>query len=315
MASWTVSDIPEQTGKIAVVTGANSGIGFHTALELARKGARVILACRNETRGASALSRIRTEIPSARLDLALLDLADLDSIERFADAVVGAEPALDVLVNNAAVMALPRRQTTVQGFEMQFGTNHLGHFAITGRLLPALLARPGARVVTVSSINHRMARSVGFDDLQSERAYAPWTAYNRSKLANVLFFTELDRRFRRGGLGAISLGAHPGYSATNLQFAGPRAGGTTVFARLLAVVTRLVAQSGAQGALPSLYAATALGATGGAYYGPTRLSELRGPPGPANIAKPGRDEEAAQRLWEISADLTRVRYELLRNSS
>jgi len=311
MASWTAADIPDQTGKTAVVTGANSGIGFQTARELARRGAHVLLACRNETRGESALDRIRTDIPSAQVQLALLNLADLDSVQKFADGFVESGRALDLLVNNAGVMAIPRRRTTAQGFEMQFGTNHLGHFALTGRLLPALLARPGARVVTVSSWNHRLARSVGFDDLQSERAYWPWTAYNRSKLANVLFFLELDRRFRRSGRSAVSIGAHPGYSATNLQFSGPREGGTTVSARILGLLTRLVAQSDAQGALPSLYAATAPDVTGGGYYGPSHFRETRGYPMPAHIAKQGREEEAARRLWEISADLTHVRYELL----
>jgi NAD(P)-dependent dehydrogenase (short-subunit alcohol dehydrogenase family) len=311
MASWTVADIPDQTGKTAVVTGANSGIGFHTARELARRGAHVILACRNEARGDNAVNRIRSEIPPAQAELALLDLSDLDSVQKFADGFVESARALDLLVNNAGVMAIPRRQTTAQGFEMQFGTNHLGHFALTGRLLPGLLARPGARVVTVSSYNHRLARNVGFDDLQSERAYTPWTAYNRSKLANVLFFLELDRRLRRSGQRAVSIGAHPGYSATNLQFSGPREGGTTVSARLLGVLTRLVAQSDSQGALPSLYAATAPDVTGGGYYGPSRFRETRGHPKPAQIAKQGRDEEAARRLWETSAELTHVRYELL----
>jgi len=314
MASWTAADIPDQSGKRALITGANSGIGFHTARELARRGAHVTLACRNQARGDNALQRIRSELPSAQVELALLDLADLDSVQKVADRLLEQGRGIDVLVNNAGVMALPRRQTTAQGFEMQMGTNHLGHFALTGRLLPALLARPAARVVTLSSFGHRAARNVGLDDLQSERAYSPWSTYNRSKLANVLFFLELDRRLRGGGRTAISIGAHPGYAATNLQYSGPRAGGTTISARLLGALTRLAAQPEAQGALPPLYAATAPGVTGGGYYGPARLGETRGDPKPAHIAKQGRDEEAARQLWEISAELTHVHYELLATS-
>jgi NAD(P)-dependent dehydrogenase (short-subunit alcohol dehydrogenase family) len=311
MTSWTVADIPDQSGKTAFVTGANSGIGYHTALMLARRGAHVTLACRNEARGQTALERIQAQTSSAHVDLALLDLADLDSVAKCADAYVERGNGLDILLNNAGVMALPRRHTTSQGFELQIGTNHLGHFALTGRLLPALLARPAARVVTVSSFGHRAARTMGLDDLQSERAYNSWAAYNRSKLANVLFFLELDRRLRRSGLTAVSVGAHPGFAATNLQFSGPRAGGTSMSARLLGLLTRLTAQPEQMGALPPLYAATAPDVIGGGYYGPSRLGETRGAPKPAHIARQGRDEETARRLWEISAELTHVRYEIL----
>jgi NAD(P)-dependent dehydrogenase (short-subunit alcohol dehydrogenase family) len=311
MTSWTPAEIPDQAGKTALITGANSGVGYHTTLELARRGAHVTLACRSQARGEDALQRIRSELPLAEVELASLDLADLDSVQKLADGFLGQGRALDILVNNAGVMAIPRRQTTAQGFEMQMGVNHLGHFGLTGRLLPALLARPAARIVTVSSFNHRLARNVGLDDLQSERAYAPWSTYNRSKLANVLFFLELDRRLRRNGQTAVSVGAHPGYAATNLQRSGPQTGGPTLSSRLLAALTPLLAQSEEQGAWPSLYAATAAGVTGGGYYGPDRLGETRGHPRPAHIAKQGRDEDAARRLWEISAELTHVSYEAL----
>jgi NAD(P)-dependent dehydrogenase (short-subunit alcohol dehydrogenase family) len=313
MTSWTVADIPDQSGKTVLVTGANSGIGYHTALELARRGAHVTLACRDEARGETALKRIQAQLSSDHADLALLDLADLDSVQKCAEAYLARGNGLDILVNNAGVMALPRRHTTRQGFELQIGTNHLGHFALTGRLLPALLARPAARVVTVSSSLHHAARIVGLNDLQSERAYTPWMAYNRSKLANVLFFLELDRRLRRTGRTAFSVGAHPGFAATNLQYSGPRAGGTTISARLLGMLTRMTAKPAQRGALPLLYAATAPSVIGGGYYGPSRLGETRGYPKPAHIAKQGRDEEPARRLWEISAELTHVRYEILAN--
>ncbi len=220
-ARWAATGIPGQYGRTALVTGANSGIGYYQALELARHGAHVLLGCRDASRGAAARSAIVVEVAAARVEVAALDLADLTSIGHLAGTLVAGADGLDLLINNAGVMAVPDRHTTAQGFELQFGTNHLGHFALTGRLLPALLRRPGSRVVTVSSLNHRMG-SIRLDDLQSERHYGRWRAYNQSKLANALFTLELDRRLRAAGAATLSVGAHPGFSHTQLQFRGPR---------------------------------------------------------------------------------------------
>ena len=249
------------------MTGANSGIGFHEALELARRGAHVLLGCRDAGRGEAALGAIQRAVPAASAEVAVLDLADLDSVARLAGRLVDRDGGLDLLINNAGVMAVPRRQVTAQGFELQFGTNHLGHFALTGRLLPALLRRPGSRVVTVSSLNHRMG-AIRLDDLQSERRYGPWRAYNQSKLANALFTLELEHRLRAAGAATISVGAHPGFSHTELQFRGPRLGGGGLTAQALGLFTRLAAQPAAAGALPVLMAATDPHAHGGDYYGP-----------------------------------------------
>ena len=264
---WTTADIPDQTGRTALVTGANTGIGFHQALELARKGAQVLLASRDPERGRTARTAILRELPAASVDLVQLDLADLDSVRRLADQVLDRDQGLDLLVNNAGVMAVPHRQTTAQGFELQLGTNHLGHFALTGQLLPALLARQGSRVVTVSSLNHRMG-SIRLEDLQSDRGYTPWRAYNQSKLANALFTLELDRRLRAAGASTLSVGAHPGYTRTELQYRGPRLGGGSISARALGLLTRIVGQPAARGALPVLRAATDPDVQGGEYYGP-----------------------------------------------
>jgi NAD(P)-dependent dehydrogenase (short-subunit alcohol dehydrogenase family) len=311
MAAWTADDIPDQSGKTAIVTGANSGLGYQTTLGLARKGAHVILAARSPARGAAALERLRAD-PDARLGLAELDLADLDSVRRFADDFLAAGGGLDLLVNNAGVMAIPRRETTAQGFERPFGTNHLGHFALTGRLLPALLQRPGSRVVTLSSNNHKRAKRIDFDDLQGERRYAQWGAYDQSKLANAMFVLELDRRLRAAGLQVVSVGAHPGYSATNLQFSGPRSGGTSLAARVVGVATRLLAQPAPQGAVPVLYAATAPGVQGGQYFGPDGPGEWRGRhPRPVAFSAAAHDQAAAARLWVVSEELTGVRFEAL----
>ena len=227
---WAAADMPDEHGRTALVTGANSGIGFHAALELAREGAHVLQASRDSSRGRAARTAIMNQVPAASVELVQLDLADLDSVQRLVGQVLGRGEGLDLLVNNAGVMAVPRRQTTAQGFELQFGTNHLGHFALTGRLLPALLARPGSRVVTVSSLNHRWG-TIRLDDLQSEHGYGPWRAYNQSKLANALFTLELDRRLRAAAAGTISVGAHPGYARTELQYYGPQLGGGGISAR------------------------------------------------------------------------------------
>jgi NAD(P)-dependent dehydrogenase (short-subunit alcohol dehydrogenase family) len=230
-AGWTTRDIPDQSGRTALITGGNSGLGYQAVLHLARKGARVLLAARDRARGAAALERLAAEAPGSHAELAQLDLADLACVERFSAALLDRGQDLDLLINNAGVMAIPHRETTAQGYERQFGTNHLGHFALTGRLLPALARRPGSRVVTVSSNRHKGVNRIDFDDLQGERRYRPWQAYDQSKLANAMFVLELDRRLRAAGLDILSVGAHPGFAATKLQVTGPRSGGTSLVTR------------------------------------------------------------------------------------
>ena len=311
---WAVADMPDQHGRTALVTGANSGIGFHAALELARKGAHVLLACRDPSRGRAARTAILQQVPAASIELVQLDLADIGSVQRLASQVLDRGEGLDLLINNAGVMAVPHRQTTAQGFELQFGTNHLGHFALTGRLLPALLACPGSRVVTVSSLNHRMG-SIRLDDLQSERGYGPWRAYNQSKLANALFTLELDRRLRVADADTISVGAHPGYSHTELQYSGPRLGGAGISAQILGLVTRFAAQPAARGALPVLCAATDPQAHGGDYYGPGGPGQSRGSPRKVHYAKTAHEEQLASRLWQASEALTGVTFPALPRSA
>jgi NAD(P)-dependent dehydrogenase (short-subunit alcohol dehydrogenase family) len=304
---WTADDMPGQQGRTALVTGANSGIGFHQALELARHGACVLLACRDSGRGEAARDAIMAELPAASIELVPLDLADLDSVALLADRLLGRDGGLDLLINNAGVMAVPRRRTTAQGFELQFGTNYLGHFALTGRLLPALLARPGSRVVTVSSVAHRLG-SIRLDDLQSERGYGPWRAYGQSKLANALFTVELDRRLRAAGASTLSVGAHPGYSRTELMSSGPRLGGGGIQAQILGLGTWFSGQSAAHGALPVLRAATDPGARGGDYYGPGGPGELAGHPRKVRYAGKAHDERLAAQLWQASEALTGVSF-------
>ena len=308
MSTWTADDIPDLTGKRAIVTGANSGIGYHTALELARHGADVVLACRHQGRGKEALDQLYADAPEAadRARLEPLDLADLSSVRAFAERY--GDGPLDVLVNNAGVMAMPRR-TTADGFEMQFGTNHLGHFALTGLLLTNLLAARGARVVTVSSTAHLIGR-MDFDDLQGERRYGRWRAYGQSKLANLLFAAEFDRRARRAGVDLVSVASHPGYAATNLQTAAAKIEGSSWRERIMELGNRVFAQTSAAGALPSLYAATAPGVEGGTYWGPSGLL-MRGRPGKAMSVPAARNAGAAARLWDVSEELTGVRYDAL----
>jgi NAD(P)-dependent dehydrogenase (short-subunit alcohol dehydrogenase family) len=305
---WTAADIPDQTGRTAVVTGANSGLGYHTALGLARHGAHVVLACRDAGRGADALSRLTAAAPAASVELGILDLADLASVRRFAETHT-ANGGPDLLVNNAGVMALPLRRT-VDGFEMQFGTNHLGHFALTGLLLPGLLARPGARVVTVSSGVHRVGR-IDFDNLNAERSYRKWLAYGQSKLANLLFTLELQRRLDAAGVAVLAAAAHPGYAATNLQTTGVRMAGQRRLEPLVQLGNRLLAQPDAMGALPSLFAATDPTVRGGDYIGPDGLLEQRGHPKRVARSRRAQDADTARRLWDVSEGLTGVRYDAL----
>jgi NAD(P)-dependent dehydrogenase (short-subunit alcohol dehydrogenase family) len=312
MAGWTADDIPDQSGRTVLVTGGNSGLGYQTVLQLARRGARVQLAARDRGRGTAALERLAAGAPGSHAELAELDLADLASVERFAAGFLAGGQGLDLLVNNAGVMAIPHRETTAQGYERQFGTNHLGHFALTGRLLPALLQQPGSRVVTVSSNQHKRAKAIDFDDLQGERSYRPWPAYAQSKLANAMFVLEFDRRLRAAGLDVISAGAHPGFASTNLQLTGPRSGGTGLAARGMGLATRLLAQPASDGALPTLYAATAADVHGGDYFGPDGRGEMRGHhPRRVQFSAAAHDAAAAARLWSVSEELTGVRFEAL----
>ncbi len=296
---WTADQIPDQTGRTAVVTGANSGLGLSTARELARAGAHVVLACRNLEKGEAALQEV-----GSGAELEQLDLASLESVKAFAERFLASHDGLDLLINNAGLMA-PPRGVTADGFELQFGTNVLGHFALTGRLLGALDGRQDARVVTLSSNAHKLGR-IHWDDLQSERRYNRWRAYNQSKLGDLMIALELDRRLRAAGSTVRSVAAHPGYSATNLQSAAPPA----VDRAIMAVTNRLIAQSEDMGALPTLYAATYPGLEGGTYVGPDGLMEQRGHPEPVTPTKSARDEEAAGRLWEVCEELTGVRFEL-----
>ncbi|MCA6091554.1 SDR family NAD(P)-dependent oxidoreductase [Streptomyces sp. SCA3-4] len=304
MNGWSTSDIPDQSGRTAVVTGANSGIGYVTARELARRGARVVLACRDATRGKAAEELMRAQAPGADLRLAQLDLADLDSVRAFAEDLV--EDRVDLLVNNAGVMALPHRRT-VDGFEMQFGTNHLGHFALTGLLLPRLrAAAPGARVITVSSGLHFLG-TVDPRDLQMEHRYRRWIAYGRSKSANLLFVHELARRLTAEGSGVVAAAAHPGYAATNLQTAGARMEERAWREKGAELLNRAVAQSPEEGALPSLYAATAPDVRQDDFFGP-RVQLWRGAPVRSVRARWTLDDRASAGLWAASERLTGVVY-------
>ncbi|MEV8015519.1 oxidoreductase [Streptomyces sp. NPDC086554] len=315
MAGWNASDIPDQSGRTAVVTGANSGIGYVTARELARRGARVVLACRSEERGSRALARLRSEVPGVEAEFSRLDLGDLSSVREFAASYerdAGQRPGdggLDLLINNAGVMALPYRQT-VDGFETQFGVNHLGHFALTGLLLPLLLRTPGARIVTVSSAMHAVA-NIDIGDLNSERGYRRWIAYGRSKTANLLFVHELARRLAAAGCDVVAAAAHPGYASTNLQAAAPRMEGRKGAERVMRIGNGLVAQSADAGALPTLFAATAPGVRPDSFTGP-RILGWRGAPARSWRAGWTRDDVAAGRLWEASEGLTGVEYGALK---
>jgi NAD(P)-dependent dehydrogenase (short-subunit alcohol dehydrogenase family) len=303
MSGWNEKAVPDQRGRVAVVTGANSGLGYVTARELARKGARVVLACRSEVRGSAAADRIVAEVPGAEAQFGRLDLGDLSSVREF--AATFPYERLDLLVNNAGVMAMPYG-TTVDGFETQFGVNHLGHFALTGLLLPALLDAPDARIVTLSSFMHTLA-NIDIDDLNSERRYSRWTAYARSKTANLLFTHELARRLAAAGSGVVATAAHPGYAATNLQTAGPQAEGRRGAERLMELGNRVFAQSAEAGALPSLYAATAPGVRPDSFFGP-RIAMWRGAPAPSWRTPWTLNDAMGQRLWAASEELTGVVY-------
>ena len=301
MGSWTAADIPSQAGRVAVVTGANSGIGLVAARELARAGATVVLGCRAPARAAAAAESILAAAPEATVDVWQLDLADLQSVRECAAGLAESYGAIDLLLNNAGVMALPH-ETTADGFERHLGTNHLGHFALTGLLLDRLLAAPAPRVVTVSSAAHRTGK-IRFDDLMGERSYGRWSAYSQSKLANLLFMFELQRRAHTANSALRSLAAHPGYSATNLQLHT----GSTLETTVMRVLNKVVAQSDEMGALPSLYALT-MELPGGTYVGPDGLAESRGHPTIVSSTGAARDVAVAERLWQVSQELTGVHF-------
>jgi NAD(P)-dependent dehydrogenase (short-subunit alcohol dehydrogenase family) len=276
-------------------------------------GAHVVLACRSAERAEAARGSILASHPKASVEVASLDLANLSSVRVFGAAFAARHARLDVLCNNAGVMALPRRET-VDGFEMQIGTNHLGHFALTGLLLPLLLRTPGSRVVTQSSGMHRIGR-IAFDDLHGSTRYGRWSAYGQSKLANLLFAYELHRRLASLGAGTISVACHPGYAATELQFAGARMENSPLMERIFALGNRLLAQDAASGALPMLYAATVPDVRGGEYFGPDGLGEMWGSPKRVVSNARSRDVMVASRLWALSEDLTRIRYEALASAA
>ncbi len=302
---WTAAAIPSLAGLRAVVTGANSGLGYETALALAAHGAQVTMAVRDTAKGDAAAQQIRAQAPQASIEVRRLDLADLASIDEFAWLWRESHPdGLDMLINNAGIMAIPRRETA-DGFEMQLGTNHLGHFALTGRLLDAI--RPEGRIVTVSSQAHRMGR-MDFDDLMGERKYGAWRAYGQSKLANLLFVRSLAERLERAGSTIASIGAHPGFASTHLQAVAPEMKGRGWQVKIMDGVNKVMAQSAAMGALPTLYAATFPAIRSGDYVGPDGFGEQRGHPKLVGMNASARDDEAANRLWTVSEDLTGVRY-------
>ncbi|MFC4111263.1 oxidoreductase [Nonomuraea zeae] len=303
--AWSLDDIPDQSGRVAVVTGANSGIGYVTARELARRGAHVVLACRSPARGRAALDRLRAETPGARAELATVDLASLASIAKFAAGLP--HPRIDLLVNNAGVAMVPFARTA-DGFESQFGINHLGTYALTGLLLPRLLAAPEPRVVTVSSEGHRYVR-FRLAALTAGRYYAPF-AYLRSKRANLYFAVELHRRAAAAGLPLRSLAVAPGLTRTNVLTGGANAGRGRLYRAVLPLLVRALFRPTPEGSKTSLYAATLPGLPGGGYVAPGGFLELRGEPAVRNGHPALRDAGTARRLWELSEDLTGVRYDL-----
>ncbi len=307
MAIWTTNDIPDQSGKLVIVTGATGGLGLETALALAGAGAEVILAGRNAAKGRAAESIIRGHHHHAKVHFEVIDLASLASVAAFSERMLAADRPIDVLVNNAGVMALSARETTTDGFEMQFGTNYLSHFALTARLLP-LLSAAKARVVQVSSIAHRNGK-IRLDDLNFARGYKPWPVYGQTKLAMLMFALELGRRSDAKGWGLTSVAAHPGIATTDLMANGPNAGGNSIMARVSSLATRMIGQPAAQGALPQVMAATMPGVTGGQYFGPQGWKEVQGAPGPATIEPQALDAGVAAKLWVASEQLTGVKFD------
>jgi NAD(P)-dependent dehydrogenase (short-subunit alcohol dehydrogenase family) len=307
-SKWTAAEIPSLGGKLAIVTGANSGLGLETTRALARKGAKVILACRSRSKAEAAITELTADgIARELLEFGACDLSSLASIRAFAEAVRSEHAQVDLLINNAGVMALPYGKT-VDGFEMQFGTNHLGHFALTGLLLDRLHVTTGARVVTLSSLTHAYAR-MRFDDLHSSRRYNEWLAYGRSKLANLLFTFELQRRLEQHAHATISVAAHPGYANTNLLATSMSE--SRLVERVVGLGSRLVAQAADMGALPTLYAATGEHVRGGEFYGPGGLGGMTGHPKRTKAMPQAYDRRAAEQLWKISVEQTGVDFDVL----
>lgn len=305
---WTSSDIPSQYGKLAVVTGANSGLGLETTAALAAAGATVVMACRDAAKARAAFEEVQRRTPAAAIEIMPLDLADLSSVRQFAQQLGAKFPKLDLLCNNAGVMAVPLRRTR-EGFEMQIGTNHFGHYALTGLLLDLLNAAPAARIVNVASLAHRWTRAMDLADINwQHKTYKRWDAYGKSKLANLLFTFELDRRLQQAGLKILSTAAHPGYAATNLQQVGPAMDQSPLGSWVMKLSNAAFGQTAAMGALPSLYAATAAGVQSGDYYGPSGFQQLHGSPAKVDCRKLARDPQLAAQLWELSAKLTGVQY-------
>jgi NAD(P)-dependent dehydrogenase (short-subunit alcohol dehydrogenase family) len=295
---WSAERLPEQSGRIAIVTGANSGIGFETARVLAEKGATVNMACRNLAKANPKADEIRERHPGAKVEVMQLDLADLESVRSFADAFRAKYDRLDLLINNAGVMVPPYGKTA-QGFETQFGINHLGHFALTGALLDLLTDTPGSRVVNVSSMAHRIGK-IDFSNLNWDKGYNAQAAYGQSKLANLLFTYELQRRLKKAGKDTLSVAAHPGWTETNLQ----QHSSSFMF------LNKFFAQDALMGALPTLYAAAEPDVHGAQYYGPSGFLEMNGPPKRVKSNKRSHDQNVAERLWHISEDLTGVRFQI-----
>ena len=303
--TWTTNDIPDLSGRLAIITGATGGLGLETALVLAGKGAEVVLAARNPAKGAEAERLIRSRHPDAAVRFELLDLASLASVRAFAERHLATGRPIDILIDNAGVMALPTRQTTVDGFEMQFGTNYLSHFALVGRLLPLLIGAK-ARVAQLSSVAHRSGH-IRLDDLNYQTHYSPWSVYQQSKLAMLMFALELQRRSDAHGWGLTSVAAHPGFARTDL-IANGHAGKPGLFARGARLLEAVLCHSAADGALPILMAATLPDPTPGGYYGPTGFQEMKGPPGVAAIKRQAKDADVARALWAESERLTGVTY-------
>jgi NAD(P)-dependent dehydrogenase (short-subunit alcohol dehydrogenase family) len=307
-ATWNVRDIPPQQGRLAVITGATGGIGWEAALALAGAGANVVLTGRDNAKGEAALQKIRTQHPAAQIRYMHLDLASLASVADFAQQFNREHDKLDLLINNAGVMVPPTRFASRDGLELQFGTNYLGHFALTHHLLPTLRAGKQPRVVNVSSGAHRMLAAIHFDDLQWERRYQPWRAYAQSKLALLMFAFELQRRSDAQGWGLLSNACHPGYARTGLQTSGPNLGRAETTQKFGGLLESVLSQSAADGALPTLFAATSPDAKKAGYYGPQNAFEMKGPVGEAKIGKQARDRAVAERLWKVSEQLTGVQW-------
>jgi NAD(P)-dependent dehydrogenase (short-subunit alcohol dehydrogenase family) len=310
---WKAADIPSMAGKRVLITGANSGIGYHAALKLARKGAQVMLACRDRQRGEAALGRLNADSPSAHTELVVLDLASLTSVRSFAEKELAQRRPLHILINNAGVMTPPKRLETQDGFELQFGTNVLGHFALTALLMPALeqaavesADRP--RIVTIASIAHKRGK-LNFDDLQSTKSYRPMRAYEQSKLADLMFAFELNRRLHVAHSRVMSVAAHPGVAKTNLFLVGDYPSFEKTARNFVGHAIGILLNTDAEGALPTLYAAIAPGSEDGGYYGPQGFQEMRGHEvGPAKVAPQAHDTVAAARLWQICEDLTGIKF-------